>query len=131
MIALARAANLEIAAVPFVTSIVLVMAVPETPPAQPRSLIGGHLVCAAIGLGLVTIFGGGIWLAPVAIALSVAAMHLTNTMHPPAGINAVLIATLKPSWMFLLMPVAAGAVSLAAFAYLYHRLTMPGIWPRR
>jgi CBS-domain-containing membrane protein len=129
MIALAHAAHLEIAAVPFVTSIVLVMAAPFAPQAQPRNLIGGHLICAFVGLTVLTVGGGNVWLAPIAIALSVAAMQLTDTMHPPAGINAVLAVVLKPTWMFLLVPVASGAVILAVFAYLYHRLTAPGIWP--
>src|SRR5262245_8656266 len=117
MVALADTAHLQIAAVPFVTSIVLVMAAPRAPQAQPRNLIGGHLICAAVGLGVLFLLGSDPWLAPLAVALSVAVMHLTETMHPPAGINAVLIVILKPSWTFFFMPVAAGAVILAVFAY--------------
>ena len=36
--------------VPFATSIVLVMGSPEAAPAQPRALIGGHLVATLVGL---------------------------------------------------------------------------------
>jgi hypothetical protein len=36
--------------VPFATSIVLVMGSPEAEPAQPRALVGGHLVSTIVGL---------------------------------------------------------------------------------
>jgi CBS-domain-containing membrane protein len=129
MVALAEWAGLSLAAVPFVTSIVLVMAAPETAFAQPRNLIGGHLLCAAAGF--VVLFAGGHdpWFAALAIALGVAAMQLTGTMHPPAGINAFLVVVNKTAWTFFIMPVAVGAFLLAIFAYTYHRLTMPGAWP--
>ena len=130
MIGLADVGGLQVGAVPFITSIVLVMASPNAPQAQPRNLIGGHIICAIVGFAMLRFFGGGLWLAPVAIALSVVVMQITNTMHPPAGISPFLIVTLKPSWIFLLIPVTAGAVALAAFAYLYHRLTSPGVWPQ-
>jgi CBS-domain-containing membrane protein len=112
------------------SSIVLVMAAPESPQAQPRNLIGGHLLCAASGLAVLFVCGSDPWFATVAIALSVAAMQITRTMHPPAGINTVLIVVTKASWTFFFMPVAAGAVILAAFAYVYFRLAAPGTWPR-
>ena len=38
--------------VPFTISIVLVMGSPEIEAAQPRALIGGHLVATAVGAGL-------------------------------------------------------------------------------
>jgi CBS-domain-containing membrane protein len=39
--------------IPFATSIVVVMGSPEAPPAQPRALIGGHLISTVIGLSVV------------------------------------------------------------------------------
>ena len=43
--------------VPFATSIVLVMGTPDAEPAQPRALVGGHLVAAAVGLLTLAITG--------------------------------------------------------------------------
>jgi CBS-domain-containing membrane protein len=36
--------------VPFGTSIVLVMGMPDAAPSRPRALVGGHLVSALVGL---------------------------------------------------------------------------------
>jgi CBS-domain-containing membrane protein len=35
---------------PFATSIVLVLGTPDAGPAQPRALVGGHLVSTRVGL---------------------------------------------------------------------------------
>ncbi len=67
--------------VPFATSIVLVMGSPEAAPAQPRALIGGHLVATLVGLIVVKAAGLGPWTAPLAVGLAIAAMHLTRTFH--------------------------------------------------
>ena len=49
--------------VPFATSIVLVMGSPEAEPAQPRALVGGHLVSTAVGLQVLHVIGAGPWTA--------------------------------------------------------------------
>ncbi len=43
------AAHYPLAVIPFATSIVLVIGSPDVEPAQPRALIGGHLISALIG----------------------------------------------------------------------------------
>src|SRR5690348_12520872 len=121
MVGLASWSHLPLEAVPFTTSVVLVMSSPESVQAQPRNIIGGHLLSALSGLALYTVFGTNPLLAGPAVALCIAAMQLTDTLHPPAGINAVLFVTMPTSWHFVLMPVAAGAFGLVAFAFLYHR----------
>lgn len=79
--------------IPFATSIVVVMGSPEAPPAQPRALIGGHLISTLIGLVVVKITGPGPWVAALVVGLSIIAMHLTRTFHPPAGIDPLLVVT--------------------------------------
>jgi CBS-domain-containing membrane protein len=106
--------------IPFATSIVVVMGSPEAPPAQPRALIGGHLISTLIGLAAVKIAGPGPWVAALAVGLSIVAMHLTRTFHPPAGIDPLIVVLNDLSWPFLLMPVAVGACALALFAWLWH-----------
>jgi CBS-domain-containing membrane protein len=56
--------------VPFATSIVLVMGSPEIEAAQPRALIGGHLVASLVGLVVVKITGPGPWVAALAVGKS-------------------------------------------------------------
>ena len=108
--------------IPFATSIVVVMGSPDAPPAQPRALIGGHLISTLIGLAVVKTAGPGPWVAALAVGLSIIAMHLTRTFHPPAGIDPLIVVLNNLSWPFLLMPVAVGACALALFAYLWHAI---------
>lgn len=130
MVGLAFLANLPLLSVPFTTSIVLVMTAPESTQAQPRNIVGGHFLSALCGLSVLELFGSSPWFAALAVGLSIAAMQLTDTLHPPAGINAFLMVVLNKSWTVVLMPVTIGAFILVGFAFVYYRLTWPGIWPR-
>src|SRR5262249_1644034 len=42
------------------------------------------------------------WLAAVAVGSSIVVIQLIDTLHPPAGINALLIVTANLSWKFVL-----------------------------
>jgi len=122
--------------VPFATSIVLVMGSPEIEAAQPRALIGGHVVASLIGFLVVKITGPGPWVAALAVGLAMLAMHLTRTFHPPAGIDPLVIVINDMPWSFLLAPVAVGALLLAGLAFVWHRLFRRGVaagqgWPER
>jgi hypothetical protein len=43
--------------IPFATSIVLVIGSPEAEPAQPRALIGGHIVATLVGFAVLRVMG--------------------------------------------------------------------------
>jgi CBS-domain-containing membrane protein len=123
-------------AIPFATSIVMVLGTPSAEPAQPRALIGGHLISTLIGLLVVKITGPSALAAALAVGLAMIAMHLTNTFHPPAGIDPLVVVTNNMSWSFLVAPVAIGAVLLALFAFAWHNLVARGAnrddtWPAR
>ena len=123
-------------AIPFATSIVMVLGTPRAEPAQPRALIGGHLVSTLIGLLVVKITGPSAGAAALAVGLAMIAMHLTDTFHPPAGIDPLVVVTNNMSWGFLVAPVAIGAVLLALFAFAWHNLVAHGTnrgdtWPAR
>lgn len=117
--------------IPFATSIVLVISQPEALPARPRALIGGHLVSALVGLLVLSVTGPGPVAAAVAVGLAVLAMILTDTLHPPAGINPLLVVAGNLPWSFLAAPVLLGALMLAAFAFVWHRLVLRNPWPER
>ncbi|MBA2399389.1 MAG: HPP family protein [Bradyrhizobium sp.] len=126
------AAHYPLAVIPFATSIVLAMGSPEAEPAQPRPLIGGHVVTALVGLAVLKLTGPDAWAAAAAaVGLSILAMYLTGTFHPPAGINPLLVVSGNLPWTFLLAPVLAGAVLLTAFALLWHRWVRRQPWPQR
>jgi CBS-domain-containing membrane protein len=127
---LAEGSAIPLLFVPFATSIVLVMGSPQVAAAQPRALIGGHLVATVVGLVVVKITGPGIAAAALAVGLSIVAMHVTRSFHPPAGIDPLVVVLNNMSWSFLLVPVAVGACLLAALALVWHNAFRRGSWPR-
>src|SRR5271169_2319024 len=44
-------------AIPFATSIVLVMGSPDAEPAQPRALVGGHILSTLVGIAVLAVTG--------------------------------------------------------------------------
>jgi CBS-domain-containing membrane protein len=128
---LSLASHYPLAIIPFATSIALVIGSPDGEPAQPRALIGGHLVATLVGLAMVKLTGPSAWAAAVAVGLAILAMYLTGTFHPPAGIDPLLVVSNGLPWSFLLAPVLAGALLLTAFAYLWHRWLRRRPWPQR
>jgi CBS-domain-containing membrane protein len=78
---------------------------PDVPFAQPANVIGGHVICALIGLITVHAFGAHAWSLGLAVGASIAAMMATRTVHPPAGFNPVIAFLGQPGWSFMLFPV--------------------------
>ncbi len=88
---LAQLAGEPLSRVPFVTSIVLVMAMPGSGPAHPRAIIGGHLLSSACGLLCLWVAGPGETSSAVAVGFATFAMIALRAIHPPAGIGAFLV----------------------------------------
>jgi CBS-domain-containing membrane protein len=128
---LSVASHFPLAIIPFATSIVLVIGSPDAEPAQPRALIGGHIVATLAGLAMLYLTGPQAWAAAAAVGVATLAMYLTGTFHPPAGINPLLVVSNNLSWSFLLAPVLAGAVLLTVFAFVWHRWVQRRAWPQR
>jgi CBS-domain-containing membrane protein len=128
---LSLTSHYPLAVIPFATSIVLVIGSPQIEPAQPRALIGGHVVATLVGLAMLQLTGPSPSAAAAAVGLAVLAMYVTGTFHPPAGINPLLVITNNLPWSFLFAPVLAGAVLLTAFGYVWHRWIRRRPWPQR
>lgn len=122
---------MPVMAVPFATSIVLVLGSPDVEAAQPRALIGGHLLSTLIGLLILQAVGPQPWAAALAVGLAMVAMHATRTFHPPAGIDPLLVVVNAMPWSFLAVPVAVGALALALFAFVWHVAVRRYNWPTR
>jgi CBS-domain-containing membrane protein len=119
-----------LAAIPFATSIVLVIGSPDAIPAQPRALIGGHVIATLVGFIVLALAGPHAWAAALAVGVAVVAMIVSGTFHPPAGINPLLVVTLNLPWSFMVVPVLAGALLLGLFALVWHRFAGRVAWPR-
>lgn len=105
----------------FGSSAVMVFTFPKLPFSQPRSVVGGHVVCTAVGLAALALLGPSWWALALAASLSLALMMLTGTVHPPAGSNPLIVFLAAPKWSFLLFPTLSGALILVAVALVYHR----------
>ncbi|MDD9271688.1 HPP family protein [Paenibacillus sp. GCM10023248] len=116
---------------PFGASCVIAFALPHSPLAQPRSLIGGHVLSTLVGLLALAAFGVHAWSLALAVGAAITLMQLTRTLHPPAGADPLLVMLSGASWGFLLTPVLLGAALLVLVALLYHRATgtrYPNAW---
>lgn len=116
---------------PFGATIVILFGLPGSPLAQPRNVIAGHTLTAAVGLAISHFLGVHEWTLGLAVGLSVMAMMLTNTVHPPAGANPLVIMLTGENWHFLVTPVASGAALIVGFGYLYHRCISREQYPKR
>lgn len=111
---------------PLGASCFLAFAVPESPFAQPRNIIGGHLVSTLVGLLVLTTLGAEWWTMGLAVGLAIMAMQLTRTGHPPAGADPLVVLLMHPGWIFLVTPVLIGAVIVSTTAVLFNNLR-PGM----
>lgn len=116
---------------PFGASCVLVFALPASPLAQPRNVIGGHLVSTAVGLAAFAVFGATPLGFAAGVGFAIAAMLLTRTTHPPAGADPIVVILASASWTFLAAPVLAGALAIVAAGVAYHRIMGGPAYPAR
>ena len=105
--------------VPFVTSIVLTLSLPDSEPARPYAVVVGHLASCSAGFVALWCLGQGQTASAVGVGLAALMMMALRAMHPPAGIDAFLIASLGLPLKWALNPVLVGAVLLALFARLW------------
>lgn len=122
----------------FGATAVLLFGAVRSPLAQPRNLLGGHILSALTGVICWKLLYFVPWLAgAVAVATAIALMHATRTLHPPGGATA-LIAVIgsgeihRLGFWYVLVPATAGPLILLAVALLINNLPRsrryPEIW---
>lgn len=119
----------------FGASSVLIYGAIQSPLAQPRNLVGGHLISALIGVSAQKLLPETMWLAaPLAVSLSIVVMQVTKTLHPPGGATA-LIAVIGSEkikalgYWYLLSPVFTGVVILLLTALIFNNMTSHRRYP--
>lgn len=113
----------------FGASAVLVYGLPRAELAQPRNVLGGHVVSAIVGVTAYDLVRGQQSLAAaLAVASAIAAMHLTRTLHPPGGATALIAVIGGPTvyrlgFGYVLAPVAVGVVVMLVVALVVNNVT--------
>ena len=112
----------------FGASAVLIYGAVRSPLAQPRNLIGGHILSAFIGVVVFKLFNWHMGLASaLAVATAIAVMHATKTLHPPGGATA-LIAVIGSEkihdlgFFYVIIPVGLGAGIMLLIALLVNNI---------
>lgn len=118
----------------FGASSVLIYGVINSPLAQPRNLIGGHVFSAIIGV-TVSLLVKEIWLAAaIAVSLAIVVMQITKTLHPPGGATA-LIAIIGSEkikslgYLYVISPVLSGVFILLVIALIFNNVTPNRTYP--
>jgi CBS domain-containing membrane protein len=119
----------------FGASSVLIYGVINSPLAQPRNLIGGHLICAFIGVSVNYLVTSEVWLAAaLSVSVSIVMMQITKTLHPPGGATA-LIAVIGSEkikglgYMYLVTPILTGVLILLLMALFFNNITSERSYP--
>ena len=107
---------------PFGASAVLVFGVPDSPLAQPKNVILGHLLTAFVGIVFTQYIGVNPATLAIATGVGITGMLVTKTTHPPAGANPILIMLAGQSWSFLVTPVLIGSITIVAVGMVHKRL---------
>jgi CBS domain-containing membrane protein len=119
----------------FGASAVLVYGATNSPLAQPRNLVGGHIVSAIVGVTIHKLIPGEIWLSSaLAVSLAIVIMQITKTLHPPGGATA-LIANIGSEkikalgFMYVISPVLTGVLILLVIALIFNNIPANRFYP--
>jgi CBS domain-containing membrane protein len=119
----------------FGASAVLVYGATNSPLAQPRNLVGGHLVSAIVGVTIHKLIPGEIWLSSaLAVSIAIVMMQITKTIHPPGGATA-LIANIGSEkikalgYIYVLSPVFTGVMILLIVALVFNNIPANRFYP--
>ncbi|WP_434763645.1 HPP family protein [Vibrio fortis] len=117
---------------PFGATCVLLFAVPTSPLAQPRNIVLGHFISAAVGLSALFMFGDSYLVMAIAVGTAIMLMQHFRAVHPPAGANPIVIAlagTANVDWIFLITPVLSGSLALVFIGTLLNNSSKTQSWP--
>ncbi|MEU9862442.1 HPP family protein [Streptomyces sp. NPDC047971] len=96
LVAIGAALHEPVLIPPLAASAALVHAAPTLPLAQPRSVVVGHLLGAAVGYAALATGGSNAWVAAVAAGLALALTTFARTPHSAACATAVVIVLQTP-----------------------------------
>jgi CBS domain-containing membrane protein len=109
---------------PLGASALLVFAVPNSPMAQPWSVVAGNTVSALVGIAMARLIPDVAAASALAVAGAVVAMFALRCLHPPGGATALLmVLTHTTAFDAAFFPVFANSALLVAIGAAYNTLT--------
>ena len=121
----------------FGASAVLIYGSTNSPLAQPRNLVLGHLISALVGVTVFKLIPGNLWLSSaLAVSISIVLMQITKSLHPPGGATA-LIANIGSEkikalgYCYVLSPVMSGVLVLLVIALIVNNIPKNRNYPYR
>lgn len=119
----------------FGASAVLIYGAIKSPLAQPRNLIGGHIISALGGVTCYQLFSEYMWfVCAMAVSIAIVAMLITKTLHPPGGATA-LIAVIGGEkihalgYLYVITPAGLGALILLFVELIINNLSKDRRYP--
>jgi CBS-domain-containing membrane protein len=119
----------------FGASAVLVYGAIKSPLAQPRNLLGGHIISGLVGVACYQFLGEMVWLAAaLGVSLAIVAMLATKTLHPPGGATALIAVIGGPKihslgYLYAFLPAGTGALILLVVALFVNNLAKNRRYP--
>ncbi|MBJ7539666.1 HPP family protein [Marinomonas transparens] len=117
---------------PFGATCVILFAAPQSPLAQPRNVILGHLIASSVGLAALYTLGDSYIVMSLSVGVAIMAMQAFRAVHPPAGANPIIIILAGKSVVglsFLFTPVLVGSVLLVITASIVNNYGAKDGWP--
>lgn len=127
---LSKATHVPFMMAPFGATCVLAFGVQDSPLAQPRNIIGGHLIASVLGLACLHWLGNDWYSLALGVGLPIGIMQLTKTTHPPAGATPLVIILSEAKWSFILYPVLTGAVAIVIIALVFNNILSTRRYPK-
>jgi len=124
----------------FGASAVLLYAAPNSPLAQPRNFVGGHILSALVGVVCFYAIQSDylFWLrCSLAVALSITVMNFTKTLHPPAAATSLIFVSSTQYFeslgiLYVIVPVAFGCAIMLLVTLIFVNVpksrTYPEYW---
>lgn len=107
---------------PLAATMAIVTATPASPLAQPRHVIGGHMLSCLVCFTVLALGWHGPWAAVVASGIACGLVLALKAAHPPAMATAVMIMLTDPPATRFVPLLAAGAVLLVMVQMVSARL---------
>jgi CBS-domain-containing membrane protein len=128
LVAMGTLAHQSVLVPPLAATMAIVTATPDSPLAQPRHVIGGHMLSCLVCFTVLALGWHGPWAAVVACGIACGLVLILKAAHPPAMATAVMIMLTSPPADRFVPLLAAGAVLLVVVQMISARLQR-GVYP--